>query len=296
VDLDTSGLPCADNSRIKAGRQHEEGPTGPLFIIWALRLKRLSIRMAILENTPAPWLSLVTVVVGLCLFSLACKLSLAACVCEVAEDISMQIIYFLLYDMYDVFPIPVDLADVGHAGASRARVYILVVLRGQFRQLCDPIVLYQQITTAIKATSATQPADYMTAGPLEIQLEASEVARIRSVPFRPNTLDLTYLLNEREVSAIHELDDTYRAKGLGEPTHSRNLCYFLGDNPRWSKTWSGVSGKIPTFRRNSASGKTWFPHHRRWMTHAERLLFCSYVVSSVEDNLLYRRLHNNAVI
>ncbi|CAE8655044.1 unnamed protein product, partial [Polarella glacialis] len=182
VDLDTSGLPCTDNSRIKAGRQHEEGPTGPLFIIWALRLKRLSIRMAILENTP---------------------------------DISMQIIYFLLYDMYDVFPIPVDLADVGHAGASRARVYILVVLRGQFRQLCDPIVLYQQIATAIKATSATQPADYMTAGPLEIQLEASEVARIRSVPFRPNTLDLTYLLNEREVSAIHELDDTYRAKGLG---------------------------------------------------------------------------------
>ncbi|CAE8715092.1 unnamed protein product, partial [Polarella glacialis] len=167
-------------------------------------------------------------------------------------DISMQIIYFLLYDMYDVFPIPVDLADVGHAGASRARVYILVALRGQFRQLCDPIVLYQQITTAIKATSATQPADYMTAGPLEIQLEASEVARIRSVPVRPNTLDLTYLLNEREVSAIHELDDTYRAKGLGEPTHSRNLCYFLGDNPRWSKTWSGVSGKIPTFRRLSA--------------------------------------------
>lgn len=49
-----SGLPCVDNSRSKAGREFLEGPTGPLFAIWALRLKRYYIPLAVLENTPAP--------------------------------------------------------------------------------------------------------------------------------------------------------------------------------------------------------------------------------------------------
>ena len=53
VDFNVSGLPCTDNSRAKHGREFEEGPTGPIFISWALYLKRFSIRMAILENTPA---------------------------------------------------------------------------------------------------------------------------------------------------------------------------------------------------------------------------------------------------
>ena len=51
-DYDFSGLPCTDNSRAKRGRQFEEGPTGPLFIIWALRVKRHRVKLAVLENTP----------------------------------------------------------------------------------------------------------------------------------------------------------------------------------------------------------------------------------------------------
>ena len=57
VDYDCSGLPCTDNSRAKCsskqGRQLYEGPTGPIFITWALRLKRSGVKLAVLENTPA---------------------------------------------------------------------------------------------------------------------------------------------------------------------------------------------------------------------------------------------------
>ena len=53
VDLDVSGLPCVDNSRINVKRMYEEGGTGPLFAVWARRLRAYGIPMAILENVPA---------------------------------------------------------------------------------------------------------------------------------------------------------------------------------------------------------------------------------------------------
>ena len=59
ADLDCSGLPCVDNSRIKKGRLLLDGETGPLFVVWALRLKRLNVKLAILENTLAPLLDLI---------------------------------------------------------------------------------------------------------------------------------------------------------------------------------------------------------------------------------------------
>ena len=57
VDLDVSGLPCTDHSRMNGKRKFLEGPTSPLIAVWALRLKRHSIPVAILENTPAPRLN-----------------------------------------------------------------------------------------------------------------------------------------------------------------------------------------------------------------------------------------------
>ena len=46
--------------------------------------------------------------------------------------------------------------------------------------------------------------------------------------------------------------------------------FFLGDNPCHMKTWSATSGRVPTFRRNAASGKFWFPYYKRWMTNSEK--------------------------
>ena len=52
ADYDFSGLPCTDNSKAKHHRQFYEGPTGPVFITWAIRLKRYGVKIGVLENTP----------------------------------------------------------------------------------------------------------------------------------------------------------------------------------------------------------------------------------------------------
>ena len=71
---------------------------------------------------------------------------------------------------------------------------------------------------------------------------------------------------------VEELNEAfYQRTGL-TPESQPDLCYFLGDNPSYSKTWSAASGRIPTFRRNAASGKFWFPHVKRWLTNSEKSL------------------------
>ncbi|CAE8641826.1 unnamed protein product [Polarella glacialis] len=118
---------------------------------------------------------------------------------ENTPDIVIQTIYFLLYDLYDLFQIFTDMEDCGHSGASRSRTYIIVVLRSAMRQIYDPIQLRNEISSYIKTSYRTTPSDYLTASELEIRLEAAEVARVRGVEFRSNALDLTYLLNDREL-------------------------------------------------------------------------------------------------
>ncbi|CAE8624308.1 unnamed protein product, partial [Polarella glacialis] len=237
VDMDVSGLPCVDNSRSKIGRLFQEGPSGPLFVVWALRLKRLGIKMGILENTP---------------------------------DIVIQTIYFLLYDLYDIFQIFADMEDCGHSGISRSRTYIIVVMRNAMKQIYCPVQLHTEISSFIKATVRTTPSDYLTASDLEVKLEAAEVARVRGIVFRSNSLDLSYLLNDRELDAIEQLCKAYEDRFEEQAVNDCNLVFFLGDNPGWAKTWSAVSKRIPTYRRNSSSGKMWYPSRGRWLTHAER--------------------------
>ncbi|CAE7256581.1 unnamed protein product [Symbiodinium microadriaticum] len=147
VDFDMSGLPCTDNSRAKAGRCFEEGPTGPLFVIWAARLRRRQIPFAILENTP---------------------------------DMHLEVIQSLLGDMYGIFPLHVDMADVGHSGASRRRLYVILAHKQHCRMLASPTEVYDQVSKRIRAACHTKPSDYLTADTLEVQCEAMEVARTLS--------------------------------------------------------------------------------------------------------------------
>ncbi|CAE7410675.1 unnamed protein product [Symbiodinium necroappetens] len=147
VDLDMSGLPCTDNSRAKAGRCFEERPTGPLFVIWAARLRRHQVPFAILENTP---------------------------------DMHLEVIQSLLGDMYGIFPLHVDMADVGHSGASRRRLYVILAHKQHCRTLASPKEVYDQVSKRIRAACHTRPSDYLTADTLEVQCEAMEVARTLS--------------------------------------------------------------------------------------------------------------------
>lgn len=91
--------------------------------------------------------------------------------------------------------------------------------------------------------------------------------------FRSNVSDLSYLLSDNEAAYVQGYTEAYEERYPGHKAiDNPNLCYFLGDNPTHMKTWSATSGRVPTFRRNAASGKFWFPHHRRWMTNSEKPL------------------------
>ena len=182
----------------------------------------------------------------------------------------MTAIKTLLIDMYMMWPIYTDMPDVGHSGASRSRVYIIFALRGAFTLLCNPQDLASQIFAAVRELPGTRPRDYLFAPQLDLKLEASEVCRVRKIQFRPNETDFSYMMTDREKAVVEELDQAYLQRFGSAPHLNEDLCYFLGDSPTWAMTWSAISQRVPTFRRNT--GKMWFPAFRRWMTSAEKLL------------------------
>lgn len=53
--------------------------------------------------------------------------------------------------------------------------------------------------------------------------------------------------------------------------------FFLGDNTRFSFTWTCKSKALPTFRRQG--GKFWIPSRGRWMVGAEKLAALGYPVT-----------------
>ncbi|CAE7725718.1 unnamed protein product [Symbiodinium sp. CCMP2592] len=235
VDLDVSGLPCVDNSRINIKRAFEEGGTGPLFAVWARRLRVYGIPMAILEN-----------------------------------DFKLGILSGLLGDLYNIYPLQVKTDDVGHSGASRNRLYIIVVSK-QCEQLKDPVQLYNFVAERNRSVFSTQPKDYVFADEFEIQCEAFETARVRGMTFRSSEFSLAYLLNDREQKAVLKLDEMYMERFREDPRKNENLVYFLGDDPSWTASWSAVNHRIPTFRTNCGTGKYWLPAAQRWLTSSERL-------------------------
>ena len=95
----------------------------------------------------------------------------------------ISVVISLLADMFDVFPIYVDMEDVGHSGVSRKRVYTIVVLREDVEVIRDPIDMYEELVGHLKSLSqswggGTVPSDYLTADLTEIQLDAMESSRV----------------------------------------------------------------------------------------------------------------------
>ncbi|CAE7466337.1 ttn-1, partial [Symbiodinium sp. KB8] len=247
VDIDISGLPCTDNSQSNTRRMFQEGPTGPLFAIWARRLLTSQIPLAVLENTP---------------------------------DLRVEVLEGMLKEHYMIFPVHVDMADVGHSGVSRKRVYVIFASKASCRMLVHPVRLYDFVSAQLRATYRTKPSDYLTADSMEVQWEASEVARKRCLPFRSNIPNLDYLLSSREKDAVHKLGLEYHRRFNRDPCKDVDLVYFLGDDPAHTLNWSAVSRKIPTFRKNAGTGKFWFPAFGRWLTSTEKLAVLSFPVRS----------------
>ncbi|CAK9059291.1 Uncharacterized protein SCF082_LOCUS31435 [Durusdinium trenchii] len=143
----------------------------------------------------------------------------------------VRLIYGKWYDIFELF---VDPEDLGHLGASRARLYLILAHKHKVVQKFDCRKMYEKISLAMKALVQTRPSDYYVAEPTDLKLEAERVARVQY---------LDYLLNTRERAALNFVKSHYQKKFNRDPMLDKNLIVFLGDNPKKRMRWSGASGR-----------------------------------------------------
>ena len=82
---------------------------------------------------------------------------------------------------YNIHPIYMDTSDLGHTGSSRARVYIIMVLKDEVVQTYDCNKMFREISTAMQQLVSTNPEDYFVADVADTRLEEARVARIRKI-------------------------------------------------------------------------------------------------------------------
>ena len=84
-------------------------------------------------------------------------------------------------------------------------------------------------------------------------------------------------MNERETEESGKFNAEYERRFQKSSITDRNAVFFLGDNTRFSYTWTCTSNALPTFRRQG--GKFWIPSLNRWMVGAEKLAALGYPVT-----------------
>ena len=92
-----------------------------------------------------------------------------------AKDLRLRVIQDLLADLYDLYPLRLDLADIGHSGCSRERVYVVIASK-KLRMIANPQQLFDKLVPVLRAMRTTQPSDYLTAQQDEVEFEAFEYA------------------------------------------------------------------------------------------------------------------------
>ena len=84
-----------------------------------------------------------------------------------------------------------------------------------------------------------------------------------------DTDNVWYLLNDREKQLARQLDADYFRRYHRDPAKDPSPVYFLGDRYEFSRTWSAVSGSIPTYRKNC--GRYLFRSPMRFLSHIDKL-------------------------
>lgn len=107
----------------------------------------------------------------------------------------MGMIWKLYGRHYDIYPIYVDTRDVGHHGASRKRVYIIMSHQKSVKQVYDCNRLYRKIAEAMKLFVATKPADYFIAEPRDLLLEAQRTAGVRKLHLKQKATQPCFFLD-----------------------------------------------------------------------------------------------------
>ena len=95
----------------------------------------------------------------------------------------MAIIYILFGLIFWIWVLEVEPQDSGNFGVGRERRYILML--NKFRGVCyyNPESLYKQVSSHLKTALHTEPKDYLTATPREIEVEAMRLAGKRGIEF-----------------------------------------------------------------------------------------------------------------
>ena len=88
---------------------------------------------------------------------------------------------------------------------------------------------------------------------------------------------MAFLLNDRERDCVEYAAERYQQRFGTRARDDPDLFLYLGDNARNRLTWSGVSGKVPTFRTNG--GRMYSLHREAWLTPKDRLAVLGFPVT-----------------
>lgn len=244
VDLDITGTPCTDYSLAHGQRMGILGKTFPVFLCWSQLIQRLEVPLWIHENVvqqPS----------------------------ELFRDVFDA-------EMYRIIHLEVSPDMVGFNLIARRRRYTVGINVKRAELIADPEEMLQFITGHLSNVQ-TQPKDALLADLPEILQEVQYVCDLRSMVLPDYVLqwtsvaqvDLSGFLNRREKESLEGYTLAYLQRFGSMPAHDQNAFFFLGDSAPSRLTWSCVSNKLPTLRRNG--GRCWSPYARRWLTAKELL-------------------------
>ena len=97
----------------------------------------------------------------------------------------MGMIEYLYGSEYAIHPLLISAADVGHAGTSRDRLYVILAHKHHVKQICDVQGMLQHTTHVLRKVVQTTPQDYLFANAQQKRLEALHVARVRKIQYQP---------------------------------------------------------------------------------------------------------------
>ena len=295
VHFDCSGLPCTDMSR--AGKQQKRhGKTASVYVTHAKYCRECKIPLVVIECTTDARHGLMKVScrfwcspegwgggggfsfhVHLASLSYFIHLMLSRCV-RGTEELDVGMIEDLYGGDYNWYQVLAEPEDVGHAGVARKRTYLIGAHSGRTEILHDPFELWHAVSSDLREMVRTRPRDYFVAPRHEVEREAARLAARRGKAYRPRRQDLSYLLTDRELDTMRALSKNYQDCYGRKASEDDDLVAFLGDSYSYTKTWSAVSNKIPTFRTSVRSGIMWSFKHRRFMTSKEKLVCMGWPV------------------
>jgi hypothetical protein len=90
-------------------------------------------------------------------------------------------------------------------------------------------------------------------------------------------LNFHYLLSYREQAAVRAVKKIHFAKYKSHAEDNVNCFVYLADNQTKRVSWSGSTGRLPTFR--TGSGKVYHMHSNTWLTSRSKLASLGFPVT-----------------